>query len=374
MEQLPKLYSRTATGAVQEWQVIVEGNTYYTISGQIDGAKITSAPTVVDGKNQGKKNETTPEQQAHKDAKSHWDKKKKLKYFEDIADIDVVKFIKVMRAKNYGNYKEKMTFPRAVQRKYNGARCLATKGGFITRGGERYVTLKHIEEALAPVFKQYPDLVIDGEAYSHDYKHELNNLMKLVRKTVNVSPEDFIAAKNKVRLFVYDGYGIAGLGEEDEFNKRFEFIKDVLSGTPYITIVPTYIVHSHQEIESYYKSFLKEGYEGAMVRDLKAPYEHKKSKYILKYKPVDDDEFEIVAVEEGEGGRAGTAGTVQCKMKNGEIFGASIKGSYEQAKEIWENRSSYVGKIVTIYFNGFTGLGKPNFAQFDVDNYNKDDR
>ena len=60
------LYKNTSLGQLQSWQIIVEGNTYYTIEGINQLSK--SKPTVCVGKNIGRANETTPEEQAFEQA------------------------------------------------------------------------------------------------------------------------------------------------------------------------------------------------------------------------------------------------------------------------------------------------------------------
>ena len=42
--QLPMLYARTSTGAIQVWMIQILGDKYRTISGQSDGKKATIAP------------------------------------------------------------------------------------------------------------------------------------------------------------------------------------------------------------------------------------------------------------------------------------------------------------------------------------------
>lgn len=54
-----KLFQRNTSGSVQEWQIFVEDNFYYTISGKKDGKLVESAKTYCQGKNLGKSNETT---------------------------------------------------------------------------------------------------------------------------------------------------------------------------------------------------------------------------------------------------------------------------------------------------------------------------
>lgn len=73
MTEFKTLYKNTSLGQLQSWQIVVEGNTYYTIEGinQLSQSK----PTVCVGKNIGKISETTPEQQALLEARSLYQKK-----------------------------------------------------------------------------------------------------------------------------------------------------------------------------------------------------------------------------------------------------------------------------------------------------------
>ena len=58
------LYSKDSTGKIRVWSMVQEGNKYHTISGVKDGQLVVSEYTTVEGKNTGKKNETTAEEQA----------------------------------------------------------------------------------------------------------------------------------------------------------------------------------------------------------------------------------------------------------------------------------------------------------------------
>lgn len=55
----PILYKKSTTGKISTWQIFVENNTYYTVSGFEDGKKVTSAPNECFAKNVGKSNATT---------------------------------------------------------------------------------------------------------------------------------------------------------------------------------------------------------------------------------------------------------------------------------------------------------------------------
>jgi hypothetical protein len=71
------LFKRTSTGATQVWQIRVEPQDdgtaiIVTSHGQVDGKIQEGRDHIKQGKNPGKKNATTPVQQAIKEAESKW--------------------------------------------------------------------------------------------------------------------------------------------------------------------------------------------------------------------------------------------------------------------------------------------------------------
>ena len=68
--KLDTLYKKTTIGKTQTWTIEVENDKFRTISGQSGGKKITNKWTVCEAKNPGKKNATTGETQALKEAEA----------------------------------------------------------------------------------------------------------------------------------------------------------------------------------------------------------------------------------------------------------------------------------------------------------------
>lgn len=385
VKKYPILYAKSNTGKTLIWRMEQENEKFRTISGQQDSEKlVTSEWTIAEPKNVGKKNATTAEQQAESEINNKY--KKQLKsggYFKDIKDIDSDQFFQVTLAKSFGDYEDKINWSEGcgVQVKYNGSRLIARKEGLFTRKGEKYVSVPHIEEGLKLFFEKYPEAVLDGEAYNWDLRERLNELMKLVRKSVHATAEDLAASKEMVKYYIYDGFGF-GATQKDGYLKRKEIIdKTFLDNKEYKDIyghVPTWIVKSKKELDELYNKFLDDKQEGAIIRILNQPYENKRSKYLLKYKPVDDAEYKVIDIQEGEGNWAGVAKIITCERIDGKYFddttktfNATFKGTYEEAAECLKNKKKYLNKVVTIYYNGFTGKGKPNYARFDINNYQK---
>jgi ATP-dependent DNA ligase len=376
MKSLPTLFSRTSTGAVQQWTVQIDGNKFRVESGQTDGKKVLSEWTVCEPKNVGRANATTANEQAVSEAQSKWDKKVKLGYTTDVTKIDSsTSFVEVMLAKSFDDYRDKMDWSVGliVQTKFNGSRCVATyENGRVvlkSRKGEEWKNAQHINKDLEAFFQKYPTAVLDGELYSYEYRQKLNELMKLVRKTKNISDSDVKKSEEMVRYYIYDGYHIGPATDPcNKYTVRKKQIDEILPKySKYYRKVHDTVVYSQEELDKVYNTYLDDGEEGAIIRVPYSPYQHKRSSDLLKYKPLEDSEAIITAVMEGEGNWSGVAKTVTLDW-NGIVFDATLKGTYEQCAEVLKKKKDYLNKEVTFLFNGKTGLGKPNYPRVDLNN------
>ena len=183
MEKYGTLYKRTSSGKVQIWFIEREGSRYRTTSGQMDGKLVVSEWTQAKTKNTGKSNETSPEEQAISQIESIYEKRLKQSYFESITDIDEETYFKPMLAAKWKDVKDKITAKSVMmQPKLDGMRCIAKADGLWSRNGEPIISAPHIFEAIAPMFVDRPDLILDGELYNHDLKDDFNTIMSCVKK------------------------------------------------------------------------------------------------------------------------------------------------------------------------------------------------
>lgn len=381
--KLKTLYSRTSTGNIQQWSIFFDGDKFWTEEGIVGGKLSTTTPTVCHGKNAGRANATTPQEQAKKEAEARWKKKLKQHYFEDIKDIDKVQFIEPMLAEKFYDYIDSISYPVMVDRKYNGMRCVINKDGMFTRTGESIISAPHIFKAIKQLYETYPDLVLDGELYNHKYRHHLNELISIVRKTKNVSQADLDKSAAIVKYYVYDGYGFDNITTDTICSKRRAGLVKLLKDIPDIVVVDYKMAKNQTEVENIYNSYVVDGYEGAIVR-IDTKYYNKRTKNLLKMKPTDDAEFTIIDIKEGTGDWTGSGKTVTVKGdvidSNGNVitpnvvFDCNFKGTYEDAVQFLKEKSNWIGKSVTIYYNGLTGKGTPNYGQFDYNNSIKGDR
>jgi DNA ligase 1 len=376
MNTFSTLYTRDSLGNIRIWYMEQQNDKYRAVSGLKDGEKVTSEWTVAFAKNEGKRNATTAEEQATKEIEAKYKKQKKTGYFENVEDIDEFQYVEPMLAKLYKDYADEIELDKKewiLQIKMNGMRCVATKNGLFTRKGEKYISCPHIENALRPFFEQHPNAVLDGELFNNDLRQQLNEISKLIRKTVHISDEDLERSKKFVHYYIYDGYGF-GLDKEHPYHERKQWIDThVIGKYVHVAKVEDYEINHQDDLNNHYQSLVEEGHEGAILRRKNMKYEHKRSKNLLKVKPEDDDEAVIVNIQEGSGNWGGT-GKIISLYWNGKKFDATFKGSYEQGKEFLKNKEQWIGKTVTFLYNGLTGKGTPNFARVDINNCLKGDR
>ena len=134
-------------------------------------------------------------------------------------------------------------------------------------------------------------------------------------------------------------------------------------------LVPTYKCGSSLAIIEWQHEFINWGYEGLMVR-LDEKYENKRSKYLLKYKMFQDQEFTIIDIQEGIGNKMGMVGSFVFETEEGKRFNASPKFNWEECKYIWDNRDKIIGCTATVKYFNITPDGIPRFPV--VKQYNRE--
>ena len=178
---LTTLFQYDSEGNARQWSVEVNGDQYRFVTGIVGGALVESGWTTAKPKNIGKGNETTGEQQALNEAKSAWTKKKKTGYAETL-DASGTTYFDPMLAHPYDPKRLVGEELVCVQPKLDGIRCIARKDGLWSRKGERFVAVPHVWEEIKHLFEENPDLVLDGELYNHELKHNFNKITSCVKK------------------------------------------------------------------------------------------------------------------------------------------------------------------------------------------------
>ena len=212
--------------------------------------------------------------------------------------------------------------------KLDGERCLALKAKSQVRLLSRNrkpmnSSYPEIVEALA---EQEPaNVVLDGEVVA--FKGGATSFARLQRRMHVMDPE--VARRTGVAVFFYvfdivflDGYDLTEL----PLRARKKLLRKALAfGEPL-----RFMSHRNEKGEAYFEeTCAKPGWEGIIAKRADSPYVQTRSRYWLKFKCANQQEFVVGGFTDPQGSRTG--------------FGALLIGYYDG------DRLRYAGKVGTGY-------------------------
>lgn len=372
IEQLPTLYGLEKNGKIKIWSASIYSDDSIAWAqiefGQMDGKKQVTRREYTEGKNIGKKNETTPLTQCINETKRKWiDKNEKEQYSLNIPSSitthpsSVVEKYFPMLAQTYEPYSSKkkkntITFPCFLQPKLDGLRCIVSKQNnkilFQSRTGMYFETLEHLVPQLDKVFQKH-QVVLDGELYTRDYPfEELSGLIKKKKLTAD--------DREKLKMVSYHIYDVV---KEESFTSRLKFIQETIPKlkAKNLFAVETVLSNDTEMFKEMFSKWVGDGYEGIMLRNRDGFYRtNYRSHDLQKYKEFKEDEFEIISFKEGEGRDEGTVLWI-CKTPEGRTFSVRPRGTIASRKELFLKGNDYIGKKLTVVYQELSEMNVPRF-------------
>jgi len=359
------LYKKDSKGRVRSWRLEKSEGSYRTISGLVDGAKVTSEWTYVERKNIGKKNETSLSQQVDLECRQKVNLKLRAGWSDDRISLDKFKFSPMLAksfpdADKFEKWSTNNAGPYFIQPKFDGIRSYYNIDGLFSRSGKKFSSCPHIESEAKLLIEMHPDIYIDGELYNHEYKEDFNKIVSLVKRE---NADADIRDLHKIEFHVFDcffkdqpelSFGERWLKISYLINSnKFNFI--LQSPTKRLgDITPECASLNMQEYISY-------GYEGLMIRCSNLPYEMRRSSSLWKVKSFEDAEFKLLDVHEGLGNWSGCAKSITVELEDNRRCDAGISGARDFCKHLIENKDIYIGGDVTVKFQGRTPDGMLRF-------------
>lgn len=360
MKTFGPIYAKASNNKVKYWAATAYENGDLIVDHGYEDGKKTASKKRVTPKNVGKTNETTPYQQARKEAQSKLNKKLDEGYVFDKAHINNdEELLLPMLAFEYQKRFHDIEYPHVyVQPKLNGVRCITTYDGHFSRKGKRFVNLTHITNDCKTLIDQvnYP---LDGEIFHPEWTfQEIVSALK--------NPD---GKHDGLQYWIYDI-----VAPELTFEERSEILNSAFedSNTGIINHknemfffnnlikVPEYWVPNEEAMKEKHKEYVEIGYEGTIIRNANGKYRLKhRSKDLQKYKDHFDSEYEIIGGKEATGEDAGTVVFI-CKMPdNDNTFSVRPKGSRELRKQWLNDIEKLKGKMLTVRYNAFSDEGIP---------------
>lgn len=345
---MKELFALDKKGNFKHWTVEVEGNTIIVKHGRYKG-KMQEQRTVCEGKNIGRSNETTPEQQALFESESKYNKQLDKLYRPTQDEAASVGQVLPMLAKNYLDSGHRIIWPCYGSPKLDGVRCIADVNGEVvtlhSRGGKTYPCPEHIREHLVKLSLKTKVSRFDGELYKHGLS--LQEIVSAVKKhndnTPSIEYHVFDIPSNKLwKNRHLDVINLASKVEEDSS----------------IKVVVCARLDNPSAAEVALGLLVEMGYEGLMLRNDEGMYEfNHRSADLQKWKLMQDLEAKVIGVEKDKLGE----GVLVCHLAKDKekIFKCKMKGTHETRE--YSNMEKLVGQWITVRYQAFTDDGIPQF-------------
>lgn len=206
--------------------------------------------------------------------------------------------------------------------------------------GNEFKFLNHITAAIEVNFK-ISQLELDGELYKHGWNFE--RIHSAASRKVKENPDSA-----KLEFHIFDHQGATSQWQRihtlvlNEKNGSFE---GPLKRVPYNVVTPDNWLEQAN-------IYISEGYEGIILRGAIWEYEKKRSLYMLKFKPTEEDTYIITGVTEAiskEGNPKGMVGAFHV-MGDDDVGFYVGAGKLDHAKRTmyWNNRMGLTGKMLKV--------------------------
>lgn len=350
-QYLSTLLKTDSKGITQEWRVWyrpkVDGTAEIGTEYGRQGGKMQAHSIIIrEGKNLGRKNETTPLTQAAAEAQSQWNEKVRKGYSATGAQEDD---LGVMLAVDYHDLAKRrigVNLPERVivDPKLDGIRSKFKEGHFISRGRKSF---RAIPQRIHSYMRGRAP--VDGEMYIHGVS--LRTLNGLVNR-----PDPILTPRLEYHLF---DLPIAGMPVEERKARLVDLYDNEEARSQGIIVVPHFTIPS-TEVRPYMDRFMQEQYEGIMIRLLGSPYlfHDKRSYDLIKWKDFLEMEFRVIRVIADREGYA-----LAVCVHEGVEFEVTLKAADWMKEDLMNHPEKIVGLPLTTRFQGWLDSGKPQFAR-----------
>jgi hypothetical protein len=340
---------------------------YWSKYGIDNGKVTTSIPTFINkGKNLNKINETSIFLQTLMSAN--------IKYLKKVDEYKSVRYLPLALHK----YAESdMKYPVYVQPKLDGTRALSymdknSKVVIYSRRGKDITELNYLRSEIKSLILKLKSLsnvnwYLDGEMYKDG--ESLQTINGFISQEID-SKRFSKYGDLRIMLNVFDMF--SDENPKEPYSKRLALLSSAFkSGSyKYITLVNTTLVHNKEENDKLYKSFLKKGLEGSVIRKINFLYKISKkeirTKDVVKRKPRLSGEFKVVGYKEGLKGKDKGAIIWILETSKGLKFTSQPAGiSYEERYRIFKSLNqkkfdeTYKNKWMTIDYDSLSKDGIP---------------
>ena len=247
-----------------------------------------------------------------------------------------------------------------VEPKLDGIRCFA-----IVKNGEALLyarsgkLITNFDDTIGSELVKLGDGCYDGEIMGKDFI----DLMRQAYRKENVDVSDaYLALFDYLPLEEWDS-------RESKLTARqryLELVTRIGLNFPLRYLRKVSRVHvdaDYEVIKALHDKYVSNGYEGAMVKDLEAPYKFGRGPEVMKLKAFHDVDLKIERLIEGTGKHSGKLGSVVVNYHGVEVqVGSGL--SDELRDTIWGSPDKFIGRTIEVRYQEVTPDGSLRFPTF----------
>jgi DNA ligase 1 len=248
-----------------------------------------------------------------------------------------------------------------VEPKLDGIRCFAIvqdeKALLFARSGK---LIPNFDSTIGKELLKLGDGCYDGELMGEDFVAIMRQAYR--KESVDTSGT-YISLFDFLPLNEWKT-GNAIMSCHDRHEKLLDMLADSTVDMDIVRPVErAHVAACYDDIKQLHDEFVSDGYEGAMIKDLEAPYKFGRGYEIMKMKEFHDVDLVIRSLLEGTGKYKGKLGSVSVNF-NGVDVSIGSGFSDDLRDEIWENKDEFVGRMIEIRYQEVTPDGSLRFPTF----------
>lgn len=194
-----------------------------------------------------------------------------------------------------------------------------------------------------------PQQALDGELWLG--RGSFERLSGIVRREIPDETE-----WRQVRYMIFELPGAEG-----DFRQRALAMQQLVERIklPWLRVIEQFSVVDRDSLQRRFKEVVKAGGEGLMLHRADALYATGRGDTLLKMKPFDDAEAQVIAHLPGKGKHTGALGALRVRAADGREFSLGSGFTDEQRRH-----PPPLGAQVTYRYRDLTNRGLPRFASF----------
>lgn len=268
----------------------------------------------------------------------------------------LVEPFQVQLAHPYDPGKHMMEGHWAVEPKLDGLRMVVLDGKAYSRNGKDITSCGHILAQLGAAMA-LSDWVLDGEVMGEEF----NAASGQVRQKNGTSENLIYHVFDVVKRAEWASRETAIFGA-----RRLDLEDLAIESLPNVRIAPHTQLQSNPSAAALFAErdrLMVLGFEGAMLKNLKAQYQFKRTNDLLKVKDFADADGRVVAVFEGNKKYKGMLGGFDVEF-DGVITQVGSGFTDEQRRYYWASQLGVINKTVEVKFQNLTPDRKLRFPVF----------